>query len=98
MNNYKNYKVGDTIAFNWGYSSQKGIVEAANDDIISVVLDEDKYPYSKGHRFLFKYNDSSYKESIKLKSAPILVPEEAIKKETKEVKIPWYKKLFNIYG
>lgn len=91
MTNYKNYQVGDIIAFSHGHSVYEGVIEAIDGDGFSILLTKDFGPWHKNDRFLISFKLYSYEESIIIKSSKI--KEETISK----IKIPWYKKLFNIY-
>lgn len=92
--NYKNYQAGDIIAFRFASAVKEGKIECMDDDGFSVLLTKDSSPWHVGDRFIIQWNDHKYKESIKIKATPFPVTEKVVEKE---VKIPWYKKLFNIY-
>lgn len=91
-NNYKDYQIGDTIAFQFGFSCYEGIIEAINENCCSVLLTKDIHPYDEGYRFLIQFNSYSYTDSIRI----IQAEHEDKLPPMKPIKIPWWKKLFNI--
>ena len=67
--NYKKYEVGDLIAFSFGHSVKEGHIETMNEDAFSVILTKDCGAWKKGERFIFKWTDYNYRESVVLSKA-----------------------------